>query len=134
MFFPSQPTIPAPPDRFVECGMEWRIGYGIGWKAGPAIPPDYSGAPKIGRFSPMSSLRRSAFAEGVNAGRDAKRALVAENIDRITGEGTAHSAVWHNYPRKGWLWSDAFFFGYGTSALPACVPVSDLSPVHSVSS
>lgn len=127
LFFPDSFDTPPPPAKFCDCGPEWRLGYGIGWQAGPAIPPDYTGAPRIGRFSPFASLRRGAFKEGVDAGRNAKRALVAQYVDRIMTEGTVHSAVWHGYPRDGWLWADAYFFGYGRSALPACVPADSVS-------
>lgn len=129
LFFPAELSIPEPPSNLAECGPEWRIGWMVGWETGPAREPFWNGRrPRIGRYSPLSSKRTRALNEGVSAGREAKRALIAEHLASIESAGTPLTATWRNYPRDGWLYADAFFFPYSTSKLPACVPAADVLP------
>lgn len=125
VFFPDDLEIPPPPAELADCGMEWRAGYGIGWRTGPALTPTEK-RPFIGRHTAMAGKRQKAVQMGLDAGREAKRALVAEYVERAQAFGTPLSAVWGGWERDGWLFADAFLFPYGTSKLPACVPASSV--------
>jgi hypothetical protein len=120
---------PPPPDKWAEYRLEWIEGYKVGWEVGPGRESpslwDKTKAVRAKHWgnTALSGARGAAFKAGKDAGRAAKRDLIAELWPAVQQRGREHTQTVNNWPRTGWAYQDAFFYFFGTGKMPIASPL-----------